>query len=134
MALRSAADAVAAARRALALPSTPDGSVWPVRRLDGGSDFVLVQVDARLACLDAATGALMASAAGAAPTVPLSADAALQVAALGGGSAELVWKPCAATMSMFDPLWRVTFEGQERFVDQRGRVWPALKAPGPGGA
>ena len=48
-------------------------------------------------------------------------------------SAELVWKASAATLSMFDPLWLVTHEDVVVFVDQRGKMWPALPPKRPGG-
>lgn len=109
------------------------GSSWTVRRLDRDASYLLQHADGALRCTDAATGALLASASSARAPVALTADMAVTQAALGGGSAELVWQPCAATLSMFDPLWRVHHDGREAFVDQRGRRWPTLPAAGPGG-
>ncbi len=53
--------------------------------------------------------------------------------------ADLVWKPSAATQSMYEPLWRFRIAGREWYVDQQGQVLdriaePELKGGGPPGA
>jgi hypothetical protein len=132
--VESPEEAVAVARRLLALPFAEEGKAWHVRRLDGKGAYFLVHVAGRVACIDAASEALLVSAVAARTPVPVAREAALAIA--GGGdaaSAELVWEPCAATLSMFDPLWSVTLEDAVVFVDQRGKVWPVLPPKGPGG-
>jgi hypothetical protein len=138
----SSEEAVAVARRLLALPpseasaeeSTGTGSAWRVRRLDGKGVYFLVHVAGQVACIDAASEALLTSAAAARTPVAVSREDALAIAGRDhAASAELVWEASAATLSMFDPLWSVTQEGVVVFVDQRGRVWPALPPKRPGG-
>ncbi|QIG46774.1 hypothetical protein G5V57_02810 [Nordella sp. HKS 07] len=126
--------AIAQARRLLSLPQSPEGRAWRVRRLDGQNAYFLVHVAGSVACIDAAGGELLASAAAANTPVSVTSEAALALAGLGDtAAAELVWKPCAATLSMFDPLWSVTHEGREVFVDQRRKVWRTLPPKSPGG-
>jgi len=130
----SSEEAVAAARRLLALPPSEEGSAWHVRRLDGGGTYFLVHVADRIACIDPGSGALLASATTMRAPVAVSREAA--VARVGRGdlaSAELVWKAGAATLSMFDPVWLVTRDDVVVFVDQRGKVWPWLPPKQPGG-
>lgn len=106
-----------------------------MRRLDCDGEYFLVHVADHVACLDSATGALLTSAVAARTPVAVTHEVALKCAALGGTpTVELVWAPCAATMSMFDPLWSVTLDRQRVFLDQRARVWHTLPAKGPGGA
>jgi hypothetical protein len=120
---------VAAARRLLTLPPSQDGTAWPVRRLDG-----LVHVADRVACIEAASGVLLASATISRAPVAVSREAAVAIAGCGNtASAELVWEASAATLSMFDPLWLVTQEDIAVFVDQRGKAWPAVPPKRPGG-
>jgi len=93
-----------------------------------------VHAAGHVACLDKDTGALLASGTAARPPVLVAREDAIRLPAPSGATeARLVWKPCAATLSMFDPLWRVEIDGREVFVDQRGRVWPTLPPKGPGG-
>jgi hypothetical protein len=134
----SSEEAVAVARRLLALPPSEkgaeEGRAWRVRRLDGQGEYFLVHVAGRVACLEAASGALLMSATAQRAPVAVTRDDAVTIA--GGGdqaSAELVWGVSAATLSMFDPLWLVTHEDVAVFVDQRRRVWPALPPKRPGG-
>ena len=132
--MESSEKAVAVARRMLALPPSEEGKAWHVRRLDGNGAYFLVQVGGRIACIEATSGALLTSAIASRAPVAVSREAAVAIA--GGGdvaSAELVWKASAATLSMFDPLWSVTLEDVVVFVDQRGRLWPALPSKRPGG-
>jgi hypothetical protein len=134
MPLQSSAEAVAQARRLLGLQPSDEGSAWPVRRLDGQGTYFLVHVTGQLACIDATSGALLASAAAAHAPVAIARESALALASLGAAaSAELVWKPCAATLSMFDPLWSVASGGHGVFIDQRGKLWSTLPPKGPGG-
>lgn len=133
MPLQDAAQAVAQARRLLGLPATAHGEAWHVRRLNAAGAYFLAHVDGRVACIDATSGALMASASSAHAPVALTREAARALAGVGpDATAELVWMPCAATLSMFDPLWAVARGAATAFVDQRGRLWPALAAAGPG--
>lgn len=89
----------------------------------------IVHVEDRVACVEASDGALRTLAASLRAPVAISHEAALAHAGLGmGASAELVWKPCEATMSMFDPLWLVTHGDNSFFVDERGKLWSALAA------
>lgn len=134
MRVGSSAEAVAQTRRLLALPPSDEGSAWHVRRLDGQGAYFLVHVAGRVACLDAASGELLASASSARAPIAVTRETALSLAEGGGpASAELVWKPCAATLSMFDPLWSVVRDGSAVFVDQRGKTWSSLQPKGPGG-
>ena len=122
------------ARRLLALPFSEEGKAWHVRRLDGKGRYFLVHVAGRVACIDAASGALLSSAVALRAPVSVEREAALAIAGAGDAApAELVWEANAATLSMFDPLWSVTLEGAVVFVDQRGKVWPVLAPKAPGG-
>lgn len=133
MTLESAVQAVAQARQLLDLPDSETGAAWRVRRLTAPGAYFIVHVDDRVACVEASDGALMTSAASLRAPVAISQEAALAHAGLGmGASAELVWKPCAATMSMFDPLWLVTHGDDSVFVDQRGKRWLGLPSTSPG--
>ncbi len=135
MPVQSSAEAVTQARRLLGLSPSDEGSAWHVRRLDRERAYFLVHVAGFVACLDAGTGALMASAESMRSPVNIVPEAALECAGLGDAAhVELVWKPCAATFSMFDPLWRVESGGNDAFVDQRAKVWRTLPLGGPGGA
>ena len=101
--------------------------------MESGAYF-LVHVAGRVACIEAASGALLTSAIASRAPVAVSREAAVAIAGRGDiASAELVWEANAATLSMFDPLWLVTHEDIVVFVDQRGKVWPALPAKRPGG-
>lgn len=133
MPLATPAEAIRQARRLLGLPAADAGSAWHVRRLDGQDAYFLVHAGGRVACVDAGTGAMLASAESAREPVAVVRERALSVAAIGDdASAELVWKPCSATMSMFDPLWVVARDGRSMYVDQRGKLWPALHPGRPG--
>jgi hypothetical protein len=130
----SSEQALAQARQILGLPRSAKGSVWRVRRLDGNDAYFLVHVAGRVACIDVASGALLASAAAAKAPVTVSPEAAPALAGLADtASTELVWKPCAATLSMFDPLWSVALDGHVVFVDQRSKAWRTLPQKSPGG-
>ena len=133
MPLETPAQAILQARTLLGLPMSGEGSAWRVRRLDGQGAYFLVHVDARVACVDADSGAMLASADSMREPVAVTRERAVVLAALGdAASAELVWKPCAASLSMFDPLWAITHDGRSLFVDQRGKLWPALSPAAPG--
>jgi hypothetical protein len=122
------------ARRLLNLPPSEEGNAWHVRRLDGGGAYFLVHVADRIACIDAGSGALLVSATTVRTPVTVSREAAVVTAGRGDlAAAELVWKPSAATLSMFDPVWLVTRDDVVAFVDQRGKVWSALPSKRPGG-
>jgi hypothetical protein len=119
----------------LNLPPSESGSAWQVRRLDCEGGYFLVHLAGYVACLDCATGDLLTSAMAARTPVAVTREVAVERAALDDApTAELVWKPCAATMSMFDPLWAVTLDSRRVFVDQRAKVWQTLPPKRPGGA
>jgi len=123
--------AITQTRRLLGLPASDAGSAWRVRRLAAPGAYFIVHVDGRVACVEATTGALMSSGESAQAPVRVTREAAQ--ATLGAGAfAELVWKPCAASMSMFDPLWLVTRGHDSLFFDQRGKRWPTLPEAAPG--
>jgi hypothetical protein len=127
MTLDSLAQALLQARRLLGLPASDADHAWRVRRLDTHGAYFIVHAAGHVVCMDAASGALLASTAAAHTPVHLTRDAALTAAALGSkASAELVWKPCAATLSIFDPLWFVASGHDSVFIDQRGKRWPIL--------
>ncbi|MFL6291751.1 MAG: hypothetical protein ACJ759_12730 [Thermoanaerobaculia bacterium] len=131
----SPADAVRRALRLLALPESGNGTAHRVRRLDGqGLVYFLIFVPGHVALLDERTGELLASAETARSPLTLTEGEALSRAGLGPDArAELVWKPCRASLSMFDPLWAVTSRGRTVYVDQRGRVMEELEPKRPGG-
>jgi hypothetical protein len=132
--VESSEEAIAVARRLLSLPVSEEGNAWLVRRLDGRGRYFLVHIGRRVACIDAASSALLSSAVTTRSPVAVEREAALAIAgASKTAPAELVWGATAATLSMFDPLWSVTLEGAVVFVDQRGKVWPALPPKAPGG-
>ena len=134
MGLESSDEAVAVARRLLALPPSEDSKAWRVRRLDGTGAYFLVHVAGRVVCIDAASGALLTSAMASRAPVTVGRESALRLAGAGAAApAELVWAASAATLSMFDPLWSITLEDRAVFVDQRGKVWPVLPPKRPGG-
>ncbi len=126
--------AIAAARRSLGLEDTDAGAAWRVQRLDGHGEYFLVFVAQRVACVDAGDGTLLASAqATRAPVVVTDAQAVARSGLGTDAQAHLVWKACAASRSMFDPLWEVVLGTQRIYVDQRGAPWTNLMAAGPGG-
>lgn len=130
----SSPQALAQARRVLGLPGSAKGDVWRVRRLDLNDAYFLVHVAGRVACIDVASGALLASGDSTKAPVTVSPEAARGLAGLGDtATTELVWKPSAATLSMFDPLWSVALDGRVIFIDQRSKAWPSLPPKSPGG-
>ena len=131
----SPSDAVRRALRLLELPESGEGTAHRVRRLDGeGLVYFLVFVPGHVALLDEQTGELLASADVARSPLTLTEDEALSRAGLGPDArAELVWKPCKASLSMFDPFWAVASRGRTVYVDQRGRVMDELEPKRPGG-
>jgi hypothetical protein len=127
-------EAVRQAQRLLGLAQDEEGTAFLVRRLDKtDSDYFLVHVGGHVACLNAVTGALMASAKTTRSPLTLTREAAIQRARLAAAKAELVWSPSPASQSMFGPLWAVTESGSTIYVDQRGKVWDKLPANRPGG-
>jgi hypothetical protein len=135
MTLGSATQAVREAQRLFGLSPNEEGTAFPIQRLDKlGSAYFLIHIADRVVCLDAATGALMASATIPRPPLLLPREAAIQSAHLSPtATAELVWAPSAATHSMFDPLWAVIEGEQTCYVDQRGKLWDTLPLKRPGG-
>jgi hypothetical protein len=127
-------DAVQRTLQLLALPQTEHATALRVRRLDSPGAYFLVCVPGHVAVMDDASGELLASARSARAPLLLTKDEALRRAGLGtDADAELVWKPCAASQSMFDPIWAVSSSGRTRYVDQRGEVWNDLQPKRPGG-
>lgn len=135
MALDSAMEAVRQAQQLLELSPGEEGTAFPIQRLDQpGSAYFLVLIADHAVCLDAATGALMASAQTPHPPLILPRQAAIERAGFRPkATAELVWAPSAASQSMFDPLWAVTEGEQTRYVDQREGLWNTLPVKRPGG-
>jgi hypothetical protein len=135
MTLESSWDAVHEAQRVLGLAGDDEGTAYRVRRLDkDGSAYFLVHTGGRAVCLDAETGALITSAETTRSPLILTREAAINRTGFGAtATAELVWVPCAASQSMFDPIWAVTEGNHTLYADQRGNVWDALPVKQPGG-
>lgn len=135
MQLKSGGDAWRRALEWMGLPSAHLAKVHRVHRLDAPSSvYYLVQADDRLVSLDEATGEVLSFARGLRSTVVLEPTAALACAGLGSTTQiRLVWKPCAATLSMLDPVWEVRTDEHIVYVDQRGRRWETLPLKRPGG-
>jgi hypothetical protein len=132
--LVSAADAVKRTLQLLALPGTEQGTAYRVRRLDGQGSYFVVCVPGHVAALDEKTGELLASGDITHAPLILTRDEALHRAGLGTTArADLVWKPCGASQSMFDPIWAVKSSAKTLYVDQRGQVLDELQPKRPGG-
>lgn len=151
---RSAIDGFAERRWAFpaeyfrAMKDTKAGSPLLVERIDRkGSFYYIVPFERKgkasvLVMIDAETGAFKEAAYFAEPTAypPVNkSDARKQVVAflgLSGTEAEsaqfvisLVWKPSAASQSPFEPFWRFTSDGVDRYVDQKGTVHLSIEVP-----
>ena len=135
MALNSSREAVREARRLLGLAPGEEGTAYRVRRLDKtGTAYFLVFTENHVACLDAVSGELLATARTSRSPVTVTDRAAIERTAMGAdATAELVWAPGMLSQSMFDPLWAITAGGQTLYVDQRGGLWNELRAKRPGG-
>src|SRR5690349_7857062 len=109
----SPADAVKRTLQLLSMPGSEQGTAHRVRRLDRQGDaYFLILVPGHVAAMDEQTGDLLASAQVTTPPLILTQDEALRLARAGPDArAELVWKPCSASLSMFDPIWAVTSSG-----------------------
>jgi hypothetical protein len=138
----SPGEAIAEARRETGVGEAVPARAWRVRRLDhpGRAYYLVILGDERtpgtVAAVDAATGAVSASAPIAARASPVAVDAADAAALAGGGQdtpAELVWGPSRATRSPLYPLWEVRTAAGVRYVDQQRAVWRDPGAAGPGG-
>ena len=134
-------EAIERARRALNLSGAAAPEIWKVARLDHPGSFYYLAAFrqgtglAAVAIVDAASGEIRQSTrpGGEGACLPITAAAARQVAQLEDtASTDLVWQPCAASLSPFYPLWRIAGAGQTVFVDQQGRLWDQLKPAGPG--
>ena len=118
-------------RAALELGDGP-GEVWPVVRIDLPNDaYWLVHLPAavggKVAVVDMRTEELLQSASTSAAPVALDAiEATIAADLLGESTTRLVWKPSAASMSPFSPLWEVTNGTSTVSVDQNGVVQPQL--------
>lgn len=134
-------DAIERARAALGLDPSVPAHARRVRRLDRpGTDYFLVTLGAETATvgivtLDAYTGELQGSVSlpGVRGHFAVDEEQARAVAG-GGASAELVWKPSAASLSPLYPVWEVRTEEGFVYVDQQGNVWTSLPEGGRGGA
>jgi hypothetical protein len=133
--------AVERARAELGLDSSVPAHVHHVRCLDqSGADYFLVTLGTETATvgivtLDAHTGELQGSASLPGLHGHLEVDEERARALAGGAtSAELVWKPSAASLSPLYPLWEVRTEEGLVYVDQQGHVWTSLPEAGRGGA
>jgi hypothetical protein len=131
----TAEEAVSRVRESLSAPETQDGDAYLVKRLDRiGAAYYIVLLGHHIACIDAASGELLLSAEVDNPVSLLPVDDAKAFAEFeAGAGAELVWKPCAASQSMFYPIWAVSNEAETKYVDQGGGVWPELEPKRPGG-
>ena len=130
----SAAAAVLRVCKLLDLPVSSSGQAWYVRRLDAEPAYFLVHVAERVACIDAIHGDLLVAATSSHSPLSVGREQALTVAGFDAvQTAELVWKPCAASMSQFYPLWLVADAEHSLFIDQNGQIWPTLPAKRPGG-
>jgi hypothetical protein len=135
MELKSGGEAVVRALEWMGLPPTHSAAVHRVHRLDAPSSaYYLVQAGDRLVSLDEKTGEVLSSARGLRTSVVLEPTAALACGGLGSTTQiRLVWKPCAATLSMLDPVWEIRTDEHIVYVDQRGRHWETLPLKQPGG-
>lgn len=142
MAELTAQDAVARALAELGSATETTAQTWLVERLDRTDDryYLVVLYAAESPVAVAAIGAIqgeLRSAArlggGGAP-IALSADQALaRAGATQDAKADLVWRPCRASLSPLYPLWRVRMAAGTRYVDQQGAVLQSLEPAGPGG-
>lgn len=129
-------NAIASARRGLALDTGEPARVWEVTRLRPGAPrYLLVvfgtpELCSGLATVDPATGdvLLRASLPARVPHDVMDPDEAVRRAGFRAGSqTELVWDATPASRSPFYPLWRVRDAGHEVWVDAiRGVVWETL--------
>lgn len=123
------------ARAALGLDRSVPARARLVRRLDRpGADYFLVTLGTEEACvgvvtLDARTGETRSSASlpGVRPCLGVDEEKARAIAG-GLASAELVWKPSAASRSPLYPVWQVPTANGPVYVDQQGRLWSDLAA------
>jgi hypothetical protein len=134
-------DGIMRARSQLGLGPLTPARAWRVRRIDwpGKAYYLIVFGDAEatvaVAAIDAMSADVMASAViqGAGPHLTVDADRALRKARLRGAQAELVWKPCRASLSPLYPFWQVSSGTETVYIDQQGAVWTTLDLAGPGG-
>ena len=135
-------EAIASARAEMGLDTSVAGHAWRIRRLDrpGDAYFLVVLGEAQAAVavvtVGMHAGEIVASARlpGTGPHLAVDAGEALQLARLGENArAEMVWRPCRASLSPLYPLWEVRTDLETVYVDQQSKVWPALDSSGPGG-
>lgn len=133
--LKSAADAMRLAAKWAGVSASAVRGAYRVRRLDRhGEAYYLVQAGDFLVCFDEATGERLVSAETSKAPIAFEAKRAVERAkGRTGARAELVWAPCGATLSMFDPLWEVRENDRVVYIDQRGRPWDRLPPKRPGG-
>lgn len=131
-----------------AMKDTAAGTPLLVERIDRKDSFYYIVPFERkgkaavLVMIDAGTGAFKEAAYFAEPSVylPLSKNEArkklidfLGLSATEAESARfvssLVWKPSAVSRSPFEPFWRFTSDGVDRYVDQKGTVHLSIEVP-----
>lgn len=134
-------EAIALARRLLELRENIPAQGWRVERLDRpGEAYHLVIFGGKrrsiaVAAVDASSGELLSHARlpGERSQLEIDERKAVRLAGLGDAVAgKLVWKPCAASFSMFYPLWQITGSSCTVYVDQQGCRWDELTAADPG--
>lgn len=133
-------EAVLRAQDKLGLPRTTPARVWRTRRLDRHESYYLIELGnpgaaIGVAIVDVVSGEVgqWARLAGVGPHVAVDQELAIELA--GGeasASAELVWKPCRATLSPMYPLWEVHKENATVYIDQGGKLWTSLEDARPG--
>jgi streptogramin lyase len=129
-------------RLAMDLDASIDAEAWRVQRIDRENEaYYLIVFEENgaaiiVAAVNALTGGIQNSAHLAEGGSPLSIDSehAIALAGLNGNAhANLVWRPCRASLSPLYPLWEVRTHSEEVYVDQQGKVWQSLVEAGPGG-
>lgn len=135
----TAAKAIQIVQEALELDSP--GRASKVQYLDGrrGYYYLVVLGDDEhslaVAVVEASDGVVNTAARlpGENPHPQVGKTDAVSLSGLGEvNSVELVWKPCAASLSKLYPLWEVKNSTDTRYVDHAGNVHRKLTPAGPG--
>ena len=132
------------AREALELPRDTPAHSWLVHApTEGKSAYALIvfgepSAAVAVTAVDPMTGELLSSARlpGTGPHLAMDEGRALAVARRPDGRARLVWQASRQTASPLYPLWEVSGADPGEpalYVDQAGRVSPAIEPGGPGG-
>ena len=138
----SSDELISRTRVELGLDASVNAKAWRVQRIDRENQaYYLItfeenNVEIAIAAVNALTGTIQNSATLAEGGSPLSIDSE-QATMIAGfvdyAEANLVWKPCRASLSPLYPLWEIRTVSETVYVDQQGIVWPALEEAGPGG-